>query len=287
MSEICVVGLGGYSVFLAVDHFNAIGETVKAGAMFVEAGGKGYNQAVAAARLGAKTSFVGAFGKDSEGKFCVDFLKNEGIEPLVSYKDEPSAYACILTDSNGENRVTVYGGAAAMLTASDIEYFEENISSADVVILQNEVPFEANQRAAEISKKHGKIVILNPAPAFSLNRKLLESADIITPNLHEAVELFGDNFFKQMKLSGVKNAVVTLGADGCDVLNDGTLTHIDAIPTNVLDTTGAGDCFNGALAVGMAKGMTLVDAAAYASKVASVAVSKRGAVGGMPYIDEI
>lgn len=286
MSKICVIGLGGYSVFLNVDHFNARGETVKADNMFVEAGGKGYNQAVATARLGAQTTFIGAFGNDSEGKFCIDFLKSEGIEAVPFYKDIPTAYACIVTDTHGENRVTVFGGAAAKLSVSDVEQCESIIAEADALVLQNEIPEATNLAAIRLAKKHGVKVVFNPAPAAKFSSNILSFADVITPNEQEVVDLFGTDYIKRIQGSGMK-AVVTLGGDGCAVITDTEVQKIPAIPTVVTDTTGAGDCFNGALAVGLAEGMKLKGAASFATKVSSVAVSKRGAVGSMPHRNEI
>ncbi len=287
MSKICVIGLGGYSVFMTVDHFNAPGETVKADNVFAEAGGKGYNQAVAAARLGAEVAFVGAFGNDSEGKFCVDFLDKEGIACAAAYKDVSSAYACILTDACGENRVTVFGGAASKLSAEDVSRYESVITEADVLLLQNEVPIGANLCALELAKKHGVMAVFNPAPAAGLDKQLLVLADIITPNEQEATDLFGEDYFAGMEKAGIKTAVVTLGASGCAVLFNGKTFEIPAVKCDAVDTTGAGDCFNGALAVGISEGMALIDAAAFATKVASVAVGKRGAVGAMPHRNEI
>ncbi len=280
MSKICVVGLGGYSVFMNTHHFNENGETVKADKLFVEAGGKGYNQAVAAARLGAEVSFLGAFGKDSEGEFCIDYLKQENITPLSVYKELPTAYACIITDASGENRVTVYGGAAAQLNREDVKQFKDHISSCDILVLQNEVPAEANLAATEIAKEYGVKVIVNPAPSVGINTKLIECADVITPNEYEYKDIFGNKMTK-------KAAVVTLGGNGCAVLMNDTVEYIEAVKVKAVDTTGAGDCFTGALAVGLAEKMSLYKAAEFASKAAAVAVTKAGAVGAMPHRNEV
>lgn len=285
--KVCVVGLGGNSLFFGVDHFHKEGETVSSHSFFSEPGGKGYNQAVAAARLGAETSFIGAFGRDVNSHQCIEFLKNEGIIPLVAYKDVPCACACILTDKDGENRVTVYGGAAALLDENDIEKFEDNIASSDILILQNEVPTSANKKAFEIAKAHGVYIIFNPAPAVDVDRALLLNADIITPNLHEAQTLFGEDYKKGMAEKGVNRAVVTLGSNGAELLENGEWKHIAPYKVKAVDTTGGGDCFNGALAVGMKLYEGLYEACDFAALAASVAVSRPHAVEAMPYISDI
>lgn len=285
--KICFIGLAGDSVFLTTDHFHREGETVVANSFYNEPGGKGYNQAVAAARLGAECSFIGAFGRDGGATLCIDFLKKEGIKPLPVYKDVPSAYACILTDSKGENRVSVYGGAAKLLTGEDIKALEGEIAGCDMLVLQNEVSSEVNRVSCDIAEKHGVRVLINPAPAVGFEMELLQRALLITPNAHEAAELFGEDWARGMKEQGIKQAVVTCGGEGVTVYDNGTLTHIEAIPTKVVDTTGAGDCFTAALAVMLCEGKSLYEAADFANKAASVAVSRAYAVAAMPKKAEI
>ncbi len=287
MKEICFVGLGGYSAFMTVDHFNAIGETVSAQSFFAEPGGKGYNQAVAAARLGSACSFVGAFGKDDTADICMDFLKNEGIKAVPVYKNTSSAYACILTDKHGENRVTVYGGAASQLNGKDIKDVEAHIKAASMIVLQNEVQFSANEAVFEIAKKHSIPVVVNPAPAVNYDIQLLKKAFVITPNEHEAKSIFGEDWQAGMKRENIKQAVVTLGSKGCAVYDNGKVVYIQGKPAKVVDTTGAGDCFTAALCVKLNSGYNLFEAAEYANKAASVAVSGRFAVKAMPYVSQI
>jgi len=287
MANICFIGLGGNSVFLKTDHFHRNGETVFAQSFYNEPGGKGYNQAVAAARLGACCRFIGAFGKDEGGTLCTSFLEKEGIKPLPVYKDIPSAYACILTDKNGENRVTVFGGAAALLDGEDIKGLESEIAACQMLVLQNEVSADANQAACSIAKTHGVPVVINPAPALGVDINMLRDAYVITPNLHEAVSIFGENWALGMEKQGIKRAVVTLGGNGAAVYENGKALHIPPITTTVVDTTGAGDCFTAALAVMLCKGESLYNAAVFANKAAALAVSRPYAVGAMPKIAEI
>jgi len=285
--KITVVGLGGDSLFMGVDHFHREGETLAATSFFSEPGGKGYNQAVAAARLGGEVAFLGAFGKDAGSEKCISFLKNEGITPLVAYKDVPCACACILTDRAGENRVTVFGGAASLLSAEDAEGFKGQISASQILILQNEVPVQANRAAFEIAKKAGVTVMFNPAPAVGVDRELLTAADIITPNKHEAQVLFGEDYKSGIEQSGIKTAVVTLGGDGADLYDKGCWTHIPSYKVRPIDTTGGGDCFNGALAVGICMGKNLAQSCDFACKAASIAVSRPHAVEAMPRFEDI
>ncbi len=287
MKEICFIGLGGYSVFMSVDHFNMVGETVSADSFYAEPGGKGYNQAVAAARLGGCCSFVGAFGADDAAKLCLDYLAEEGIQGIPIYKNSSSAYACILTDKSGENRVTVYGGAASELSGEDIYAIEDKIKTASAIVLQNEVSLSANRAACDIAEKHGVMLIINPAPAVNYDIKLLQKAFVITPNEHEAKAIFGTDWENGMKRAGIKRAVVTMGANGCAVYENGEVAYIPAAKAQAVDTTGAGDCFTGALCVKILEGDTLTDAAKFATKAAALSVGRRFAVKAMPRLEEI
>lgn len=287
MKKICFIGLGGYSVFMSVDHFNQIGETVSANSFYAEPGGKGYNQAVAAARLGACATFIGAFGDDDSAKMCIDFLKAEKVNPVVIYKEQNTAYACILTDNVGENRVTVFGGAASVLNGDDVYNAEAEIKDSAMLVLQNEVNISANIAALDLADKYNIPVIINPAPADGFEEHLLKRAYLITPNEHEAKTLFGDDWRQGIISSGIQRAVVTLGSQGAEVYENGVFKKIPAVQTKAVDTTGAGDCFTAALAVRILRGEGLVDAASFAAKAASLAVSRRFAVKAMPKLEEM
>ena len=281
------VGLGGYSIFMSVDHFHSEGETVSASSFHSEPGGKGYNQAVAASRLGAECAFIGAFGRDYEAKLCLDYLKNEGIRAFPVYKDTATACACILTDREGGNRVTVYGGAAALLNASDICGLEAEIKNMSMIVLQNEVSPEANAAVCEMAGRYKIPLIINPAPPENFDADMLKKACVITPNEFEAKSIFGENWKKGMVESGITDAVVTMGADGALVYSHGEETLIPAEKVDAVDTTGAGDCFTAALAVKLSQGETLVKSAQFASKAASLAVGRRYAVAAMPLLYEV
>lgn len=292
--KIAVLGLCGNSVFLNVDHFHAPGETVHAEGLYAEPGGKGYNQAVAAARLGAEVFFLGAIGDDADGRACMDFARKEGITPVPQIcPDIPSAYASILTDKDGENRVTVFSGAAQHLSPDFIYEKEEILAQCDLILLNNEYPQSCNEAAMEIAQKHGVKVVYNPAPARQISPEFLKGCYLITPNLSETAVLIGAEVADLTLLSGkfrdaeIANAVVTLGGDGAAILAQGTALRIPACKTRAVDTTGAGDTFTAALSVSLLEGKTLVDSAVMAANAAALSVSKQYVMPGLPTMDQV
>lgn len=272
MMKIAVIGIVGNSVFLPVEKFHVGGETVEASSIHFEFGGKGFNQAVAAARSGAEVSFLAAVGKEYR-KEIADVLEADGISHTLVHKDESTAFAAIVTDASGSNRVTVYQGA--QLDADDVALFADEIASADILLINNEVPEEVNERAIDIAKANGVKVILNPAPARESSDKILTSVDLFTPNEHE---LLG--------IENLENLVVTLGKRGCLVKPEGVI--IPAVNSGkVIDTTGAGDTFNGALAAMIARGFSLSRAAKIANGVSSLEVTRKYALSAIPTAEEI
>ena len=273
MNRIAVIGIVGNSVFLEVDKFHEGGETVEAKSVHFELGGKGFNQAVAAARYGACVSFLAAVGSDSIEKVN-GFLTNEGIKPALMEKNEQTAFASIVTDKNGSNHVTVYQGA--QLSREDVSCFEEEIKNADILLLNNEVSEEVNIRAIEIAKKYGKKVILNPAPARETDAYVLDNVDLFTPNEHET-----------LGLEDKENVIVTVGKRGCIIKSENN-KNIPAVNVGkVVDTTGAGDTFNGVLAASLAEGSDLALAAKTANSASSLGVTRRYAVSSIPKRKEI
>lgn len=268
MNKIAVIGLTGTSVFLGVDHFHAKGETLHAGNIHIEYGGKGFNQAVAAARNGANVSFLSAIGQ-ADAEAVAALLDSEGIHFVPVIKDIPSAYAVIMTDKTGENQVTVYPGAH--LEDKDISLFETEISSADYLLISNEVPESVNILAAECAQRHNVKIIFNPAPARSLPDCLISATWLFTPNESEAAAI-----------PPSANAVITLGADGCLIRPEGS--HIKAVSFGkTIDTTGAGDTFNGVLAASLAQGHSLRQAAEAANSAAAKSVTVRYVLPSIPY----
>ena len=274
---IAVVGLVGRSMFFEVPRFHAGGETVHATGFHEEWGGKGFNQAVAAARQGAKVSFLGKAGSESDASAIEALCEKEGIAPHIYFSTpavEPTACAAIMTDGTGETRVTVARGIE--LNAADVEFgFKAAIANADILLLNNEVPEEVNLRASEIAVANGVKIVFNPAPARPLS-----------PALAERVSLFTPNEFEEAALGEVRGEVVTtLGAKGCRVRSTGEV--IPAPSADAVDTTGAGDTFNGVLAVRLAEGASLRDACIAANAAAAASVTKRYVLPSIPRRDEL
>lgn len=267
MSKIAVIGLVGNSAFLRVEKFHEAGETVHANAIHFEPGGKGFNQAVAAARFGSQVSFLGAVGAQYKQEI-EQFLAHEHIDAFLVQKKESTAFAAILTDATGANQVTVYRGA--QLDVCDVEPFRHEIECADILLINNEVPAPVNEKAISIAKQSGTFVILNPAPSVPLCDYILQNVDLFTPNEHELAQLEGRD-----------NVIVTLGSRGC--LLKQSNTHLDAAKiAHVVDTTGAGDTFNGVLAHALSERMDPQSAAKLAIAASGVSVTKPYAASAIP-----
>ncbi len=269
MNKVTVIGIVGHSVFLPVENFHVGGETVEATDAHFEYGGKGFNQAVAAARFGAQVDFIAAVGTDGYGGIDA-FLRKEGITPHLVQKDTPTAFAAIVTDRSGANRVTVFQGA--QLTPEDIQSVQASIQNCDILLLNNEVDEPVN--AAALALATDATVILNPAPARPTAQAILDRVSIFTPNEHEAEGL-----------EHYPNVVQTLGEKGCLLKASGTV--VPACKVKAVDTTGAGDTFNGILAAGLAEGMELEQAVACAVKGSGISVTRKGAVSSIPVRKEI
>lgn len=262
-----MIGMVGNSAFLSVDQFHKAGETVVANGIHFEPGGKGFNQAVAAARFGAEVTFLGAVGTEHRAEIEA-FLERDGITPVLCQKEGSTAYAVILTDAQGANQVTVYQGV--QLDIADVDSFESTIASADVLLLNNEVPLTVNIRALELAQKHNTYVIYNPAPSIPLDPYLVERTDLFTPNEHETEGL-----------EQARDLIITLGSKGCYVKSlDNTYPSLNI--KNVVDTTGAGDTFNGVLAARMAEGKHLESAVITAICASGVSVTQKYAATAIP-----
>lgn len=289
------IGLGGESVFLSVDHFHAPGETLRAEVFFMEPGGKAYNQAVAAARLGAKVYFFGAVGSDYGGSLCRDVLEAEGITPVLqTVPDANTAYACILTDRNGENQVTVSRGAADILSPDFLYEQESCIAQCTHLLLGLECPIEATTAALALAKKHGIFTILNPAPAIPLDLDFLRLFDLITPNLQEATVLLGlehtpepAELAQLLCNAGLTNAVVTLGSKGSLLITPSQQMLFPALPVTAVDTTGAGDTFNAALAVAISQDQSMAEAIEFATNASAWSVCRNHVLDSLPTANEL
>lgn len=273
------------------------GETLLGGVFATFPGGKGANQAVAAARLGAHVTMLGRVGADAFGRELLDVLKREGIETRFIGVDENAAtgVALIEVDENGQNSIAVASGANFTVTADEIERNLMQIPTFDWLVMPLETPLETIYCAARIARQKGARVILNPAPAQHLADDLLALIDVIIPNEHEAALITGVNVENEDALrtagaafldKGVGSVILTLGSRGSFLLEKTGEHRLPAYPVHAVDTTAAGDCFVGALAVGLAEGRSLVDAAGFASAAAAISVTRMGAQPSMPTREE-
>lgn len=274
MVKISVIGICGNSVFMYADHFHENGETLVADSVFEEIGGKGINQAVAARRMGAEVSFLCAIGDDTNGEKSIAAAKENGINAHFKIKKgKATPFAFILTDKNGENRVTEY--KSAELEVDDVISFEGEIAKSDILLLQQEVPSTVNEKAVEIADKYGVRVILNPAPIREIPDETAKKVFMVTPNEQE---------MQAIDIKRFKNCITTLGKKGC--LINGK-DNVCGIEVKVVDTTGAGDTFNGTLAVCIAEDMSLKNAAKYAVTASGISVGKKYVLNAIPYREEI
>lgn len=282
--SLLIIGLCGQSAFLSVPHFHRPEETLHADSLFFEPGGKGYNQAVAARRMGAQVAFAGAVGRDADGRACTQRLEIEGIEACMAEKEAHTAYAAILTDAAGENRVTVFSGAK--MTQADVAALGAQFDRARMLLLTPEIPEEAFARAVCMAKMRGVRIVINPAPFVPWVKAYLPDAWLLTPNRAEACALLGcGEAALEDALAGAPypRMLVTLGAQGALCLEDGGVFSIPAPKVQAKDTTGAGDCLNGALCALLLEGQALKAAAHKAVRAASLSVMHAHVLDGMPY----
>jgi ribokinase len=274
----------------------APGETVIGGTFLMNPGGKGANQAVAAARLKASVRLVAKVGNDLFGEQAVEGFQKEGIDTTAVVTDAgPSGVALITVDDKGENCIVVAPGANGNLRPHEVDAAIEGCAPDDIVLLQLEIPLATVGHAIRKSAERGLRVILNPAPAQPLPADLLAHLYLITPNETEAELLTGVPVTEQsvaeaaraLQQMGVSNVVITLGAKGAYVLSPEFEGLVPTAAVTAVDSTAAGDCFNGALAVGIAEGLPLREAVAFACKAAAISVTRLGAQSSMPHRNEI
>jgi ribokinase len=290
--KIVVVGSSNTDMVVRAEHIPLPGETVLGGKFIMTAGGKGANQAVAAARLGAEVTFIARLGRDVFGDRSLAGYQAEGIHTdyIVRDEEEASGVALIVVDSAAENIIAVAPGANGCLSVEDVCAAEPVIAEADGVLLQLEIPLGAVRAAIDLARRHGVRVILNPAPARALADDVLSGVDVLTPNENEAVKLIGEQAASTLEALVARitgSVVMTCGASGCKVVAGGQRQHVPGFHVEAVDTTGAGDCFNGALAVALARGLEMAEAVRYASAAAALAVTRFGAQASLPIDEEV
>jgi len=297
-AQISVVGSANTDLFVRVPTLPRPGETVSGGTFFTARGGKGANQAVAAARAGGSVALIACLGDDALGDETLAALTAEGIAVHAVHRvpDTPSGVALILVDERGENSIAVAPGANALLTPAQVVPSVERLSPMDVLVAQLETPLETVLAAARTANRVGARVILNPAPARTLPDELLRLVSVLTPNETEAARLAGTSLDKEHALEdaatallqrGVGAVAITLGADGVYVATTGRRELISGHRVETRDTTGAGDVFTGALAVALAEEMPLGEAVRFANAAAALSVTRDGAQPAAPRRAEI
>lgn len=284
--HVCILGSANLDLAIPVPHFPGAGETVLAGAPMRHAGGKGLNQAVAAARLGAQVRFAGAVGDDDAGAALRAALAADGVDvsSLAVHADTATGQAVIAVSPTGENSIIVMPGANRLIAAEAAA--KAAAGTWDIFLAQLEVPLEAVH--AFFAAARGGRILLNAAPALPAARPLLPLCDIVIVNRGELAQMAGappDDLRDMAAMLGLaphQTVVVTLGRDGALALTGGEMVEVPGMAAEAADTTGAGDCFCGALSVALAEGRTMAEALAFANHAAALSVSRAGASSAMP-----
>lgn len=295
---ITVIGSYAVGMTMKTDRFPVCGETRLGRDFATLHGGKGSNQAIEAARLGAEVNFIGCVGKDPFGDMAIELFKEEGIHcGNVKRSDKFSTgVGFVIVDETGHNIIVIDFGANNDINREDLDKVEGIIAGSDILLVQLEICMEAVEYAVEIAKKHGIKVVLNPAPFQPVNDKLLSGIDIITPNETEArllLDLKPDQEVPELEIGkkllskGVKAAIITLGSRGAMIITGDYNEVVPVKDVQVLDTTGAGDTFSASLSVAIAEGKSLRDAVEFAGAAASLSVMKYGVVPSLPYREEV
>ncbi|MDO4670977.1 MAG: ribokinase [Aerococcus sp.] len=300
MNRVTVIGSINLDRTIRVPYMPKPGETMHSTEVFSAGGGKGANQAVAAARLGAETRFIGAVGDDESGQMTYELLSEEGIdlEGVARLTGTATGQAYIIVDDNGENSIMLHGGANQAFTPEHVRQYEEKIANSDFVITQFESDVPSSIEAFKLAHQHGVKTILNPAPAMKeVPKELLENTDMIVPNETETEILTGIHVeteadmkaaAKQLHDQGVPMVLITVGSKGAFYDGFNKSGMIPAFKVKAVDTTAAGDTFIGALASELAADFSNIEAAIkHANKASSLTVQRFGAQPSIPYLSEL
>jgi len=297
--QIVVVGSTSLDFVAGANRIPIVGETIIGNSFNTFYGGKGANQAVAAAKLGYPTAMIARVGDDAFGPQLQNALRTAGVDagnvlPVAG----PSGVALIMTGAKGENSIVVVPGANGKLSIEELQKHEETLKNAGMFLAQLEIPLETVEYLAGLAVKNGIPLMLDPAPARELPATLLQHVTWITPNESETLTLLGSgekelaeeqvrHAAEELLTRGVRNVVLKLGGRGCLVAHDGKLEFVPAYKVAAVDTTAAGDAFNGAFAVGLMRGQAPREAAAFACAVAGISVTRHGAQPSMPTTEEV
>lgn len=298
MNKIVVVGSSNTDMTVCSERFPESGQTLLGGEFMMSQGGKGANQAVAIARLGGKVTFVAKVGDDMFGRESRKLYAKEGIDTDYVFVDgqTPSGVALINVNAEGENRIVVASGANYTLARGDVDRAADAIAGAEIVLMQLESPMECVEHAAEIARRGGAKVILNPAPAAEIPVTLYDKLYAIVPNQTEASALSGveivdrrsaERAAEVLASRGVEVVIITLGSEGALVYEHGHATVVDALKVRAIDTTAAGDTFCGGLCVALSEGRSVCEAVRFATRCSAISVTRHGAQPSIPYRREV
>ncbi len=298
MKDVVVIGSSNQDIVIKLPRIPNVGETLLGGKSSMIFGGKGANQAVTAARLGGDIAFITKLGRDIFGTNMLIHFENEKLpkEFILIDEHEPTGIAQIFVSEKGENSIAVAPGSNGTLSIPDLQPFEELIANAKFILMQLEIPIKTVEFVAQFASKSNAKIIINPAPARPLSDDLLSNTWLLTPNEYEASILTGiqvvDISSAQeagaiLLSKGVQHVIITLGENGSIFCNLKGSTHFKSFKVNAVDTTAAGDVFNGALAVALTRGESIIEAIPFASAAAAISVSKMGAQTSIPHLDEV
>lgn len=289
---VTVVGSFAVGMTMRTQRMPIFGETIVGSDFDMGPGGKGSNQAVGAARLGANSFFCGIIGDDKLGEIATDIYAREGVDMtyLRRTKEKATGVGIIIVDPSGHNGIILDMAANELMDALFVDAVEAQIANSDIVMTVLEIPVAAAARAMELGRRNGVRTILNPAPASWLDDEVLRNVDYLTPNETELRILMGlspdapettESLARKLHARGVANLIVTMGADGALIVNDDGVKHIPGIVVEVVDTTGAGDAFNAGLAIALAEGRSLVQAVQFANCAGAIECTKLGVIPAM------
>jgi len=296
--DLVIIGSSNMDMVISLPRIPTVGETILGGKSSMIFGGKGANQAVTAARMCSSIAFISKVGSDIFGENMKSHFKNEGlpIEYIFTDENEPTGIAQIFVSEKGENCIAVAPGANMTLSAADISLFENLIREAKVVLMQLEIPLATVAYIVNLAAQNSVKVMLNPAPAQVLSTDLLRKVWLLTPNESEAelltnikvTDIDSAKMAAQTLLQkGIQNVIVTLGENGSLLCNENGFRHFNAFKAEAIDTTAAGDVFNGALAAMITQGKSLEEAILFGSAAAAISVSRKGAQTSIPSLSEV
>lgn len=297
MNKVIVIGSSNTDMVVRSERLPRPGETVLGGGFVMAGGGKGANQAVAVARMGHKVIFAAALGRDIFGDDAVRQYGRYGIDTsYIVRKDTPSGVALIMVDAAAQNSISVALGANSELSVGDVMPALEQIEAGDIVLLQLEIPMDTVAATVAVAAAKGARVVLNPAPAATVSEEVLSKLYLITPNQTEAELLTGIAVNDEasarlaaeaLRRSGVSKVVITMGSQGALLDDGGHFEMIEARKVAAVDTTAAGDVYNGALCAALAEGLSLVEALRFATKASAISVTRMGAQPSIPSREEV